>query len=254
MNSVSTAKETARAISAISPRSLPTTTTARAKIPASSAIGNERSTSVTEYCRSRGASGAYATTTPCPSRSCRGASGWTTSTNVRPLSSPVVTSTVAFLHCPVCSLTASRPDGVEVSPVGGTCEALTSAQSTDTTFVTRPSWVCRSKPTPVRSWAGAPPGQNATRPTRTAVAKGISTAAMTLRRCFDTGAAGPWLWVWPCAWLCVLADAGPWGSGAVPGDVTRRSSQERGRPSGQHARTGVSVEPHLYTRELGAPG
>ncbi len=58
MNRVRTAKETARAISAISPRSLPTTTTARAKSPASTAIGTVRSTSVTEYCRSRGASGA----------------------------------------------------------------------------------------------------------------------------------------------------------------------------------------------------
>lgn len=73
----------------------------------------------------------------------------------------------------------------------GTCAALTSAQSTWTTWTTLPSCVCRSNPTPVRSWSGAPPGQNAIRPTTTAVANGITTAAMTLRRCRETGAVGP---------------------------------------------------------------
>ena len=57
MNRVSTRKLTASATSAITPRSRPTTTTASAKIPASSAIGNFRLTSVTEYCRSLGAEG-----------------------------------------------------------------------------------------------------------------------------------------------------------------------------------------------------
>lgn len=56
----------ASATSAMTPRSLPTTTTASAKIPASSAIGNLRFTSVTEYCRSLGAEGSYATTTFSP--------------------------------------------------------------------------------------------------------------------------------------------------------------------------------------------
>lgn len=64
MNRVSTANDTASATSAITPRILPTRTTASAKIPASTAIGIFRFTSVTEYWRSRGASGAYATTTP----------------------------------------------------------------------------------------------------------------------------------------------------------------------------------------------
>lgn len=44
------------------------------------------------------------------------------------------------------------------------------------------------------------PGQSTTMPTTTAAAKGISTAAITLRRCFETGAAGPWLCEWP--WEC----------------------------------------------------
>ena len=193
MNRVSTAKLTASAISAITPRSRPTTTTASAKIPASSAIGNFRSTSVTEYCRSWGASGAYATTTPCPSCNCRGASGWTISVKVRPLSLPVSTSIVAFLQQPRLPAGSGAPGGVVVSPVAGVCAAFTSLQSTLSTLPTVACWVCRSKPTPVRSCAGAPPGQSTTRPTTTAAANGISTAAMTLRRCFETGAAGPWL-------------------------------------------------------------
>lgn len=64
MNRVSTANDTASATSAITPRMRPTATTTRAKTPASRVIGNFRFTSVTEYCRSWGASGAYATTTP----------------------------------------------------------------------------------------------------------------------------------------------------------------------------------------------
>lgn len=103
MNSVSTAKLTASATSAISPRSRPTATTTSAKMPASSAIGNFRSTSDTEYCRSRGASGAYATITPCPWCNWRGESGWTISVKVRPLSLPLVTSIFAFLHWVPCA-------------------------------------------------------------------------------------------------------------------------------------------------------
>ncbi len=56
----------ASATSAMTPRSRPTTTTASAKIPASSVIGSLRFTSVTEYCRSLGAEGSYATTTFSP--------------------------------------------------------------------------------------------------------------------------------------------------------------------------------------------
>lgn len=58
MNRVSSAKLAARATSAISPRIRPTSTTATAKIAASRASGNFRSTSVTEYWSSSGASGA----------------------------------------------------------------------------------------------------------------------------------------------------------------------------------------------------
>lgn len=66
MNSVSTAKLMTSAISASTPRSRPTTTTTAAKIPASSHRGKARSTSVTEYCSSRGACGAYASSTFWP--------------------------------------------------------------------------------------------------------------------------------------------------------------------------------------------
>ena len=82
---------------------------------------------------------------------------------------------------------------MEVSPVGVSPEAFTDLQLTLTTLVTVACWVCRSKPTPVRSWAGAPPGQSTTSPTTTAALNGIRIAAMTLRRCLETGAAGPWL-------------------------------------------------------------
>ena len=119
MNRVSTANETTRATSAITPRSRPTTTTASAKIPASSAIGTLRFTSVTEYCRSWGASGAYATITPWPWCSWRGESGCTISVKVRPFSLPEVTSTVAFPHSPCWERRASWPSAVEVSPFDG---------------------------------------------------------------------------------------------------------------------------------------
>lgn len=58
MKRVSTPKLTTSATSANSPRIRPTRTTAAAKMPASSAIGSLRFTSITEYWRSRGASGA----------------------------------------------------------------------------------------------------------------------------------------------------------------------------------------------------
>lgn len=58
MNRVSTPKLTTSAMSANSPRIRPTTTTATAKMPASRVIGNFRFRSITEYWRSRGASGA----------------------------------------------------------------------------------------------------------------------------------------------------------------------------------------------------
>ncbi len=196
MKSVSTPKLTTRAISANSPRIRPTSTTDSAKMPASTASGSLRFTSITEYWRSRGASGAYATTTSWPSANCRGAPGWTISTKVRPLSGPLPISTVAFLHSPVCAPRAAPPDGAEVPPVDGTCAAFTDLQSTFSSETTLACWVCRSKPTPVRSCSGVPPGQRTAMPTKTATAKGISTAAMTLRRCFETGAAGPWPWLW----------------------------------------------------------
>ena len=55
MKNVRIMKLTASAISAMTPRIRPTTTTTSAKIPASSVIGSLRFTSVTEYCRSLGA-------------------------------------------------------------------------------------------------------------------------------------------------------------------------------------------------------
>ncbi len=150
--------------------------------------------------------------------------------------------------------------------MGGGWETFTSAQSTWSTLVTEPCSVCRSMPTPVRSCDGAPPGHRTSSPTTTAAAKGIRTAAITLRRCWETGAAGPWLWEWP--WPPVGGsppwppgpDGGPPEGGCEGGggggvvEVTGRSSQESARPTVQHGRRGVSVEPPLYTRELGAPG
>lgn len=58
MKSVSTPKLTTSAIRANSPRIRPTTTTATAKMSASRANGSFRFRSMTEYWRSRGASGA----------------------------------------------------------------------------------------------------------------------------------------------------------------------------------------------------
>lgn len=199
MNSVSTRKLTASATRAITPRSRPTTTTASAKIPASSAIGNFRFTSVTEYCRSLGAEGSYAATTCSPSCNCRDWSGCTISVKVRPLSLPVSTRTVAFLQVPSPSF-EEVPSAVAVSAVEPPPEALTDLQLTETTLVTVAACVWRSKPTPVRSCGGAPPGHSTTRPTTTAAVKGMRIAAMTLRRCLETGAAGPWLWLCPCEW------------------------------------------------------
>ncbi len=177
----------------MTPRSRPTITTASAKMPASSPIGNLRLTSVTEYWRSLGAEGSYATTTFSPSCSCRDWSGWTISVKVRPLSSPVSTRIVAFLQVPFACCWAEEPSAVEVSPVGVPPPAFTDLQLTLTTLVTVACWVCRSKPTPVRSCAGAPPGQSTASPMTTAPAKGIRIAAMTFRRCLETGVAGPWL-------------------------------------------------------------
>lgn len=57
MKNVRTRKLNASATRAMTPRIRPTTTTARAKIPASSAMGNFRFTSVTEYCNASGAVG-----------------------------------------------------------------------------------------------------------------------------------------------------------------------------------------------------
>lgn len=65
----------ARAISAMTPRIRPTTTTTTAKIPASSVRGSFRFASVTEYWRSLGAEGSYATTTFSPWCNCRDWSG-----------------------------------------------------------------------------------------------------------------------------------------------------------------------------------
>lgn len=112
---------------------------------------------------------------------------------VRPLSVPVSTRIVAFLQVPFACCSAEEPSAVEVSPVGASPEALTDLQLTLTTLLTVACWVCRSKPTPVRSCAGAPPGQSTTSPTRTAAPNGIRMAAMTFRRCLETGVAGPWL-------------------------------------------------------------
>lgn len=143
-----------------------------------------------------GASGAYATITSWPCSNWREESGWTISVKVRPLSLPESTRIVAFLQVPEACCCADEPSAVEVSPVGVPPEAFTDLQSTLSTLVTVACWVCRSKPTPVRSCPGAPPGQSTARPTTTAAAKGISTAAMILRRCMETGAAGP------CEWPC----------------------------------------------------
>ena len=66
MNRVSTSEADGQRDQRHDPAHPPHQTTASAKIPASSTIGNLRFTSVTEYCRSRGASGAYATTTSWP--------------------------------------------------------------------------------------------------------------------------------------------------------------------------------------------
>ncbi len=191
MKRVSTRKLTASAMSAITPRIRPTTTTASAKTPASSARGNFRSTSATEYCSSSGASGAYATITFWSWCSWREESGCTISVNVRPLSSPVSTRIVAFLQVPDACCCADEPSAVEVSPLGVSPEAFTDLQSTASILVTVACWVCRSKPTPVRSCDGAPPGHSTASPTTTAAANGINTAAMTLRRWRETGAAGP---------------------------------------------------------------
>ncbi len=117
---------------------------------------------------------------------------------MRPLSLPLSTRIVARLHSPFACCTAEEPSAVDVSPVGGTPEALTDWQLSSTTLVTVPCWVCRSKPTPVRSCGGAPPGHNTASPTSTAAANGMRTAAMTFRRWRETGAAGPWL----CACEC----------------------------------------------------
>ncbi len=57
MKKFSSRKLTASEIRAMRPRRRPTTTTARAKMPASSAMGTRRLMSVTEYCRSSGAEG-----------------------------------------------------------------------------------------------------------------------------------------------------------------------------------------------------
>ena len=57
MKKVSTRKLMASATRAMTPRIRPTTTTAIAKMPASTAMGRRRLTSVTEYCRSFGAEG-----------------------------------------------------------------------------------------------------------------------------------------------------------------------------------------------------
>ncbi len=113
--------------------------------------------------------------------------------NVRPLSLPVETVTVAFLQVPAASCAAEEPSAVEVSPVEPPPDAFTDAQLTLTTLVTVACWVCRSKPTPVRLCEGAPPGHSTTMPTTTATVNGIRIAAMTFRRWRETGAAGPWL-------------------------------------------------------------
>lgn len=110
---------------------------------------------------------------------------------VRPLSSPVSTRIVARLQVPAACCWAEEPSAVEVSPVGVSPDAFTDAQLKLTTLVTVACWVCRSKPTPVRSCAGAPPGHSTTSPTSTAAPNGMRMAAMTLRRCWETGAAGP---------------------------------------------------------------
>ncbi|GHF42863.1 hypothetical protein GCM10010218_25090 [Streptomyces mashuensis] len=68
---------------------------------------------------------------------------------------------------------------------------------------------------PVCWCGGVPPGQRTIRQVTTAVAKGMSTAAMTLRKRAETGAAGPW----ECAWEC------PWAWGEWFERVTRASSQ-----------------------------
>ncbi|PPS84222.1 hypothetical protein BZZ08_04485 [Streptomyces sp. MH60] len=57
MKKFSSMKLMASETSAMRPRSRPTTTTARAKMPASRARGSRRLMSVTEYCRSLGAEG-----------------------------------------------------------------------------------------------------------------------------------------------------------------------------------------------------
>ena len=100
---------------------------------------------------------------------------------VRPWSLPVSTRTVAFLQVPSSSCFEEPPSAVEVSPVEPPPEALTDLQLTETTLVTVACCVWRSKPTPVRSCGGAPPGHSTTRPTTTAAVKGIRIAAMTLR-------------------------------------------------------------------------
>lgn len=156
-------------------------------------MGSLRFTSATEYCRSLGAEGSYATTTFWPSCNCRDWSGWTISVKVRPLSFPVSTRIVAFLQVPFACCSAEEPSAVEVSPVGASPEAFTDLQLTLTTLLTVACWVCLSKPTPVRSCAGAPPGHSTARPTTTATPNGMRIAAMTLRRCLETGVVGPWL-------------------------------------------------------------
>ncbi len=141
MNSVSTAKLAASPTSASSPRSRPTTTTASAKAAASTTSGTVRRTSTTLYCNSRGAWGAWATTTSWPAARRRVASGVTISGNVWPASSPSVTSTVAFRHVP-----PSRGGASAAPPPGPGCPpaALTSSQSTSSTAVTRAENISRS--------------------------------------------------------------------------------------------------------------
>lgn len=78
--------------------------------------------------------------------------------NVRFLSLPVSTRIVARLQVPFACCWADEPSAVEVSPVGTSPEAFTDLQLTLSIFVTVACCVCRSKPTPVRSWAGRAAG------------------------------------------------------------------------------------------------
>ena len=112
---------------------------------------------------------------------------------------------------------------------------LTSSQSTFDQFVTTRAAgsAGRSRHPVVLPVARRTARPQHHQPVSTATANGISTAAMTLRRWRETGAAGPCAcaWVWPGAWEWSGRGTGWAARGWEASEwVTARSSQERRGP------------------------